>query len=254
MQRGVTIAILLAASSFLIWFTVWRKPTVPISTTDSIIVGTNAEYQPFTFIKNNRIVGIDIDIAAEICKRLDKKMALKDMSFTALIPALQTGTVQLVAAGMTPTPERAQRVLFTKPYLEGDELLIIALSKNPPINNVDELNNKKVIVNEGYVSDSFMSERKGALLQRLPNPAAGFLALKTGRGDAFVIARSSAQPFFEMHGQKEFSITPIEGSGNKYALAISKKYPELLTPVQETLDAMAQDGTLSQIKSKWGFK
>lgn len=254
MQRGVVITILLAASSFLIWFTILRKPSIPALNADSIIVGTNAEYQPFTFIKNNRIVGLDIDIAAEICKRLDKKMILKDMSFTALIPALQTGSVQIVAAGMTPTPERSKRVLFTKPYLEGDELLIVTLSKNQLINNIDELKDKKVIVNEGYVSDAYMSEKKGLLLQRLPNPAAGFLALKSGRGDAFVIARSSAEPFFEIHGKQEFAITTIAGTSNKYAIAVSKKYPLLLDKVQEILNAMEQDGTLTKIKTQWGFK
>lgn len=254
MQKSAAIAILLATSSFLIWFTVWKKPSVTPSSVDSIIVGTNAEYQPFTFIKDNRIVGFDIDIAYEVCKRLEKKMVLKDMAFTALIPALQTGTVQMVAAGMTPTPKRSQRVLFTKAYLEGDELLIINLSKNPPIQNVEGLNGKKVIVNEGYVSDTYMSAKDGPILQRLANPAIGFLALKAGRGDAFVITSISAEPFFKLHDKKEFNITQVEGTGNRYALAISRKYPELRVQVQKALDDMEQDGTLNNIKEKWELK
>lgn len=255
MKRGFIIALLLAASSFLVWYSIRKRSATPKpAPADSIIVGTNAEYRPFTFIKGNQIVGFDIDIASEVCNRLGKQMVLKDMGFTTLIPALQLGTVQLVAAGMTPTPERARSVLFTKPYLEGDDLLILSLAKNPQITSLEQLSGKNVIVNEGYVSDSFMSEQKGPILQRLPNPATGFLALRSGRGDAFVIARSSAQPFFERYGKQDFHITPIKESANQYALAISKKYPELLEKVQKVLDQMTQDGTLDKIKAKWAFK
>jgi len=254
MKRNYIILFLFAITSLLIWYTFRRQATQQCPASDSIIVGTNAEYQPFTFIKNKEIVGLDIDIAQEVCNRLGKKMILRDMAFTALIPALQIGNVQIAAAGMTPSPARAQHVFFTQPYLKGDKLLIVNQANNPPLKTVADLNEKKVVVNEGYVSDAYMSTKKGPELIRLSNPAAGFLALKTGRAQAFVIAASSAQPFFQKHGKDQFNVHEIEGTGNEYALAVSKKYDTLHADIQKVLDAMIDDGTIQKIKTKWGFK
>ena len=75
-----------------------------------LVVGTNAEFAPFSFREGNKIVGFDIDIAREVCQRLGKEMELKDMPFDALLPELTLGSVHFVAAGMSCTEERAKRV------------------------------------------------------------------------------------------------------------------------------------------------
>ena len=92
-----------------------------------LVVGTNTEYAPFSFVEDNNPTGFDIDLIHEIAKRMNKTIELKDMPFDALIPAMQLGSIQVIAAGITPTAERAQRIIFTKPYLVGDPLLIVSL-------------------------------------------------------------------------------------------------------------------------------
>jgi len=245
----------LSASLFLIWRSV-RKKTVKKELPQTIIVGTNAEYPPYTFIEDNQIVGFDIDIAKEVFKKIGKTFEIKDMSWTALIPAIQLGQIQVIAAGMTATPQRAKHVIFTKPYVKGDPLLIVNLAKNPTINDIDELKDKKVIVNEGYTADIYMSNIKGPILQRLPSPTEGFLALKSERADAYVIAKSSANQFFDKHGDLAFNAVeiPDEAAGESYSLAISKKYPELLDKIQSALDEMEKDGTIQSLKNKWNIR
>src|SRR5580704_2849514 len=87
-----------------------------------LLVGTNAEFAPYSFIDNGQIVGFDIDVAQEVAQRLGKTITFKDMPFESLLPELQLGRIEIIAAGITPTQERAQKVLFTKPYVEGDKL------------------------------------------------------------------------------------------------------------------------------------
>ena len=103
----------------------YKKLRSTISPSKTFIVGTNAEYPPFCSVENGNIVGFDIDIAKDIAKRLGKEIIIKDMAFEALIPELQIGKIHFAAAGLTPTPEKAKKVLFTEPYLKGDPLLII---------------------------------------------------------------------------------------------------------------------------------
>ena len=102
-----------------------KKPAVYVDQ-NILNVGTNVEYQPFSFLdERDEIVGFDIDIAKEVCARLGKKCVFHTMSFDALIPEIQLGTIHMIAAGMSPTPERAERVFFTQPHLIGQPLVVV---------------------------------------------------------------------------------------------------------------------------------
>ena len=235
---------------------VWRstkKSTSP--SVDTIVIGTNAEFQPFSFKEEDDITGFDIDVIKEIFKRLDKKIIIKDMPFDALIPEIQLGNIHVIAGGITPTKERAQRTLFTEPHITGDSLAIISLKNGPEIKSIHDLKGKNVVVNEGYTADSYISGQQGINVTRLSSSSVsdGILALKSNRADAFVTALRPMQPYFTMFGKEDFTIIPIDGTEESSAFAISKHYPELRDFVQITLDRMEADGTLSALKKKWNL-
>jgi arginine/lysine/histidine transporter system substrate-binding protein len=218
--------------------------------TKILTVGTTADFPPFATIHDGNIAGFDIDIAKTVAAKLGKELELKDMPFTALIPQIQLGKIQLIAAGMTATPERAKRVFFTEPYFTGDPLIVITLAKNK-IEDLDDLLGKEVIVNDGYTADIYMSDKEGPILRRLKSPAEAFLAIKTERAFAFVTAQATVQPFFERYGKKDFSIFTIPDTDENISLAISMRYPELQVPIQQALDEMKEDGTIDALKKKW---
>jgi polar amino acid transport system substrate-binding protein len=225
-------------------------PTKQSEPTDFLIVGTNAEFAPFTFIENQHIVGFDIDIANEAATRLGKKLQIKDMPFDALISEVTMGSVQIVAAGMSYTEERAKRVLFTKPYLNGDPLVIVSKNEIP---DIADLGGKTVVVNEGFTADLYMSQKPNITLIRLPTVSDGFMAIKCDRADAFVTAKSTVKQFLSIQKDDQFYITPIADSSETCALVISKKHKELLPDIQNALDAMEQDGTIDKLKAKWNL-
>ena len=250
----LTIIILALAASFIYLWHSTKRDSTTTQKNKIILVGTNAEYPPYTFIKNNEIVGFDIDIAKKVFKKIKRKYEIKDMAWTALIPAIQLNQIQVIAAGITATPRREKHALFTKPYIEGDPLLIVNLAQNPTIKSIDELKGKRVLVDEGYTADTYMSKIKGVILQRTTSPVQGFLALKSKRADAYVIAKSPAQPFFDKYGTQAFNTTEIEDASENYSLAISKKHPELLKKIQKALTEMEKDGTINTLKIKWKLK
>ncbi len=251
MNKAVTIIFLaLIASIIAVWYKAHHPTPTQTIDVNTLIVGTNAEYAPFSFVKDGTITGFDIDLITQVAARLDKTIQMHDMPFDALIPALQTGTIQIIAAGITPTPERAQRVIFTKPYLTGDQLAIVSPASKP-LTTLEQLKDKTVTVNEGFTADYFMSKIEGPNLIRFATPLESFMALESGRADAFVAAQNTVKPFIEHYGTQKFSVTPIPETNDEYALAISKRYPELLEPIQKTLDALIADGTLQKLKEKW---
>ena len=251
MNKTVPFLIIsLLVSFILVWRLANKSPEKTRQPQNILVVGTNAEYAPFSFRDEQTVTGFDIDLIEEIAKRLNKTIQLQDMPFDSLIPALQLGTIQVIAAGITPNPERAQRILFTKPYLTGDQLLIVS-RVDLPLKTIEKLKGKKVAVNEGFTADYYMSKIQGPELIKFATAIESFMTLESGRVDALVAAQNTVKPFLEHYGAEKFSISAIPNTSDEYALAISKKYPELLEPIQKALDAMAADGTIENLKKKW---
>lgn len=251
MNKLITLILLsLFASFFTLWYRTNKIDKPAVSKDNILLVGTNSEYAPFSFMENNQVVGFDIDLVTEIAKVMGKTLELQDMPFDALIPAMQTGQLQVIATGITPTQKRALQVNFTKPYLKGDPLLIVS-PVAAPIKTVDELKDKKVAVNEGFTADYYMSEIKGPQLVRFASPIESFMALASGRIDALVAAENNVKPFLNHYGVNKFSVAYIPDTTDEYALALSKKYPDLVAQVQEALDTLQENGTLDALKQKW---
>ncbi len=234
----------------LFWYKQLNRPTYK-TIPDALIVGTSADFKPMSFKERGQITGFDIDIVREVATRLGKTIELKDMPFELLMPQVQLGTIHMIAAGMTPTPERAECVFFTDAYLTGDPLIIVSLAKHVPLKNLATLEGKEVIVNQGYTADLYMSKIPGINLRRLPTVADALLALKTGRGDFFVTAANSMKPYFEKENINNFNVFVIEGTAESSALAISKQYPELAGRVSEVIKDMIKDGTIDKLKTTW---
>ncbi|NGX57273.1 MAG: putative ABC transporter arginine-binding protein ArtJ [Chlamydiae bacterium] len=211
-----------------------------------LIVGTNAEYPPYTFIENGKITGFDIDVANLICQKLEKEMLLVDMPFDALLPQLQMNQIDFIAAGITKTEERAKKVLFTKPYLTGDPLVIVS---RVPV-DLTKLKSLTIVVNEGYHADVYASSIDGLEMIRLPAPADALFALQSQRADGFITALSTAKNL----GKDYFISEPLGDASDPVSLAISNKHPELLSEIEVALEEMIFDGSLDELKKKWGFQ
>lgn len=83
-------------------------------------LGTASVTEPFSFVDGSqRVVGFDIELARRVAQQQGKTLEVVNMDFGALIPALISGKVDMIAACITITEERAQKVLFSEPYYTG---------------------------------------------------------------------------------------------------------------------------------------
>ncbi len=252
MKKGFLLLVgFITCITLIFWLIQLRKPE-PTCMPTQLIIGTSADFPPFAFKNEQReLTGFDIDVITEICKRLELPYTFKDMPFEMLLPQLQLGTIHLIAAGMSATPERSQRILFSTPYLTTDPLAIIGIADGKKIESIDDLKGKNIIVNQGYTADLYMSKIRGINLIRLPTVADAFAALHAGKGDAYVSALSALQPFFRTYGQDSFTLTLIDDANEELAFGISKAYPELGEKINELLQDLQADGTLQKLKNTW---
>lgn len=96
-------------------------PEIPSSGSKGVLkLGTAAVTEPFSFIDGTqKVVGFDIELARLVAQKLDMKLEVVNMEFGAMIPALISGKVDMIAACITITDERAKKVLFSEPYYTG---------------------------------------------------------------------------------------------------------------------------------------
>ena len=90
-----------------------------------IVFGTNAEFPPFEYVEGKSIVGFDITMGQKIAKNAGLKLEVVDMAFDSLIPALQSGTIDFIAAGMSVNEERKKNVDFSETYFESEQVIIV---------------------------------------------------------------------------------------------------------------------------------
>lgn len=218
---------------------------------DKIIVGTAADYPPFTFKKDGSIVGLDIDVAREVARRLKRDMVFREMPFKLLIPQANEGNIQIIAAGITPTKKRGEYVIFTTPYVTQDSLALMTRASGPSVKSVQDLEGKRVLINEGYTADEYLSALPNVTLIRMPTGEDAVRALMKKEGDVFVAALSSLKPITEQYGTSAFAYAFIEDTAENIALGISRKYPELAEEVVRIVDEMLKDGTIDTLKTKW---
>ncbi len=96
-------------------------PEIPLTGANGVLtLGTAAVTEPFAFIDGSRrVVGFDIELARYVAQKLGMSLGVVNMDFGALIPALISGKVDMIAACITITEERAQSVLFSRSYYTG---------------------------------------------------------------------------------------------------------------------------------------
>ncbi|MFZ2537417.1 MAG: transporter substrate-binding domain-containing protein [Oscillospiraceae bacterium] len=98
---------------------------VATSGSKQLKMGTNAEFPPFEYVEGNKVVGFDITMSQYAAANFDGKLEVINMAFDSLISALQAGTVDFVAAGMSVTEERQKNVDFSDPYYESEQVIIV---------------------------------------------------------------------------------------------------------------------------------
>jgi len=158
-----------------------------------LVIGMELSYPPFemTDTKGNPS-GISVEIARDLGKFLQREVRIENISFDGLIPSLKTGKIDLILSSMTATPERAQAIAFSDPYLTTG--LCLLLPKKSTLNDITELNNttKTVAVKKGTTGHLYaLSSLPKARLLVLDKESSAVLEVIQNKADAFIYDQMS---------------------------------------------------------------
>jgi len=226
-------------------------PLEAIKASGQLRVGTSADYPPYEFHAlvdgKDEIIGFDIEIIKEVAKDLGVELALTDMGFDGLLTALQSGNLDMVISGMTPTPERAEAVDFSDVYYVAIQKVIVRAEDKATYTTIDSLAGKKVgaqlgAIQEGIVTDQ-MPQSELRALSKLPDLV---LDLKSGNVEALVVEEPVANAYIAANPELVLADIQLEQDEAGSAIAMPKGSAALVEAVNATLKRLADEGKIDQ--------
>lgn len=162
-----------------------------------IKIGTNSGYPPYEFYINKdgkkELVGFEVDLANELAKELGVEVEWVDMDFDGLIPALLSNKIDVIMAGISPTPERKEKVAFTDLYVESKSVFMTKNENKDTYTSLDKVvPGTKIVVQLGTLQEKEVKKMEGVEVISLAGINDMLTYLKEGRADLLAISETSA--------------------------------------------------------------
>ena len=213
----------------------------------TLVMATNAYFEPYEYYEGDQIVGIDAEMAAAVAEKLGMELQIEDMEFDSIIPAINSGKADIGVAGMTVTEDRLVNVNFSDPYTTATQVIIV--QEGSEIAGNDDLAGKTIGVQLGTTGDIFAEDVEGATIERYNKGMDAVRALANGIIDAVIIDNEPAKQFVSK--AEGLKILDEEFVTEEYAIAIAKDNEELLEKVNTALEELTADGTIQSIIDKY---
>jgi octopine/nopaline transport system substrate-binding protein len=285
MRWGIVLAAVAVAAAVIAAILSLRPggPAMQTAVPKTVRIATEGAYPPYNAIDaSGQLVGFEVDLARELCRRAKLDCSLVAQNWDGIIPGLQAGKYDAVMAGMSITPERAAAVDFSDGY-SLTPAYFVALKTSPlqqidfgieriDLGNMDEtdrlaltrlhdaLKGKTVGVQAATIHAGFIEAylRDAVTVRRYDTQDQLALDLAAGRLDAALADSVAWEPFLDSDaGENAAPVGPgLEGGpfGKGIGIAVRKNSPALLDAFNRALAGMKEDGSLARLAEQWfGF-
>ncbi len=248
-MRNIGITIFVILSSIVILVGCGRE-----SEQSPLVVGMELQYPPFEMLDaSDNPTGFSVDMAYDLGRFLGREVEIYTTSWVGLIPALQTGKVDVVISSMSITPEREEVVSFSDPYLYSGLALLI--HKDSSVQSYRDLQNPdvKVAVKMGTYGETVARElvdmSQIVVFQQIPMAV---LEVSKGGVDAFLY-----DPLTVFENQKShpdttrYNLEPIPGSYGAWGVAIQEDNKYLLKKVNEFISLYRESGGFERLSDTY---
>jgi len=220
----------------------------------AIVVGLDDNFPPMGFRdEKNELVGFDIDLAKEAGKRLGAEVTFKPIDWNAKEAELNGKRVDVLWNGLTITEERKANILFTTPYLENHQIIVV-LEKSP-IANKAALKGKVIGVQDGSSAIEAITKDEATAksfkeLKKFSDNVTALMDLSAGRLDALVVDEVVGR-YYTAKKPGDYRVLDENFGTEDYGVGTRKDDSELMAKLQKALDDMKADGSAAAISTKW---
>ncbi len=226
----------------------------------TLVVGMEAAYVPYEFFKDGKIIGYDPDIIDHFVGVLGVKAQLVDTAWNGIIPALYAKKFDVIVSAMTITKERAEKVLFSMPYADASNVILLRAGEDR-IKQADDLSGKIVGVQIGSAAAGIIKTFEAKLkdagkpgyadVKQYEHYPEAYQDLLNKRIDAVVNSRSTMMVVMKDAPGKFKMIPGISDITAYFGMAFRKDDTSLQSFANEQLAMLKQSGELAKLQEKW---
>lgn len=229
-------------------------PSVNLVKDGKITTCTNLPYPPFQYEEGGDVVGFDVDLIDLVADELGVEQEILDISFDSIKggAALNAGSCDVAAAGMTITADRAENLDFSAPYF--DEVLGLLVAKDSGVTSLDDVKADELSlgVQSGTTSLDF-AKANGLEPREFEDSGLQIIALQTEQVDVVLQDLPVVNEWLENPEIAEkFELAAQVETDAQYGFAVEKDgNPELLKLINDTLARAIEDGTWARLYEVW---
>ena len=212
-----------------------------------LTIATSPDFPPFESLEGDAVVGIEPDIMKLICDKLGVEAEFVQMDFDSVLIGIQAAKYDCAMSGITVTPDREKNMLFTAPYYNAAQVIVVA--EGSPIAGKADLGGKVASVQTGTTAESGCQD-EGIEVQAFAANADAKAALTTGKVDAWVVDNLTAIQMVE-EGDG-LVILDEKMTEEPYAFAFAMGSEDLVAAINDALAELIADGTVESIFDSYG--
>jgi len=217
-----------------------------------LVAGVKDSLPPFGYVDESTrtIVGYDVDFVKAIADKLGVKLELKPVTSASRMPQLTEGNIDIIAATMTKTPERAQQIDFSVTYFATGQKFLV---KKGTVTSLKDLEGKKIGTAKGSTSEQNAAKAlPTATILSFDDYPQAFLALQQGKVFAVTTDESILAGIrVKAPNKDDFEIPDIQISDEPYGLGMRKGDKAFVDFVNATLLEMEKSGKAKELFDKW---
>jgi len=222
----------------------------------TFVLGLDTSFPPMGFLdKEQNIIGFDIDVAAEVARRLGVRLVLQPISWDAKELELSAKNIDCIWNGMSVNDDRKANLNLSDTYMENKQVVVVLADSS--ISLLQDLSGKTVVIQNGSTAQDAMEGNEELLnsigtLTKVEDNIKAMLDLKIQSSDAVVMDEVVARYYTTLEANEgQYKILDETLSDEEYAVGFRKGDDELTEKVNRILQEMAQDGSLAQISQTW---
>jgi ABC-type amino acid transport substrate-binding protein len=240
-----------------LWLRDWRHSQpyndgtwARVQQTGVLRVGMDASYPPFSDTPAGVPVGLDVDIANEIGRRLHLRVEIINMGFDSLYDSLQTNQADALISALSIDPAQMARVMYTTGYIDAGQVLV---SRDGQLGRMEDLEGRTLAVEYGSLGDETarLWQRRLHLLNlsHFTTASDAMQAVIDGQADAALVDFVTARLYGRAHPGLVINPNPVVH--DIYAVAVRLPSYDLGGAINDALKDMLRDGTLTAILDRW---
>jgi polar amino acid transport system substrate-binding protein len=217
-----------------------------------LVVGMELAYRPFEMTdENGKPIGVSVDLALALGEHLDRPVEIRNIPFDGLIPALQSGAIDLIISSMTSTPERGDVIDFSQPYLRTGLCLLVG--KDSQIESFEDLRQegRKLAVKQGTTAQLYANENLGSgSMLTFDQEESCVMEVVQKKVDAFAYDQMSVYRHWNKHpNDTRALLKPFREEF--WAVGVKKGNDALLQEVNQFLRSFREEGGFDELGEKW---